>query len=76
VISIAVGIVKVSVLGVAGAIDARVIALALLIGLVTVPGAFAAKALVDRMPVRVHTGILDGVVLLGGSVLIWGALFR
>lgn len=75
-ISIVVGIVKVSVLGMAGAIDARIIAFAVLIGLMTVPGAFVAKVLVDRMPVRVHTGILDSVVLLGGSALILGALLR
>lgn len=76
VISIVIGIVKVSVLGIAGAVDARIIAFALLIGLVTVPGAFAAKALVDRMPVRLHTAILDLVVVIGGSILILGALLR
>ena len=76
VVSIAIGIVKVSVLGVAGAINTRVFAFALLIGLMTLPGAFAAKALVTRMPVHVHTAILDVVVVVGGSVLMLGALLR
>jgi hypothetical protein len=46
----------------------------LLIGIVALPGAFLAKAFVERMPVHVHTAILDAVVLLGGAVLIYGAL--
>jgi uncharacterized membrane protein YfcA len=73
-ISIMIGIVKISVFGLAGVITAQVIAFALLIGLVALPGAFLAKAFVERMPVHVHTAILDAVVLLGGVFLVWGAL--
>jgi uncharacterized protein len=73
-ISILIGAVKVSVLGLAGAVDARVLAFALLIGVVTLPGAFAARMIVERMPVRLHTAILDAVVILGGSVMVYGAL--
>jgi hypothetical protein len=64
------------VFGVAGAVNAQVIALALLIGLIALPGAFLARALVERMPIHVHTAILDAVVLAGGAVLICGALVR
>jgi len=73
-ISIVIGIVKVSVFGLAGVVTAQVIAFALLIGLVALPGAFLARAFVQRMPVHVHTAILDAVVMLGGVVLIIGAL--
>ena len=73
-ISIAIGVVKISVFGLAGVITAQVTAFALLIGIVALPGAFLAKAFVERMPVHVHTAILDAVVLLGGAVLIYGAL--
>jgi uncharacterized membrane protein YfcA len=73
-ISIVIGIVKISVFGLAGVITAQVIAFALLIGVVALPGAFLAKAFVERMPVHVHTAILDAVVLLGGTFLAWGAL--
>jgi uncharacterized membrane protein YgdD (TMEM256/DUF423 family) len=66
-------VVKLGVFGFAGVIGAQVIALALLIGIVAFPGAFLAKAF-ERMPVHVHTAILDAVVLLGGSVMIWGAV--
>ncbi|HET6492780.1 MAG TPA: sulfite exporter TauE/SafE family protein [Burkholderiales bacterium] len=72
-ISIVIGIVKISVFGLAGVITAQVIAFALLIGVVALPGAFLAKTFVERMPVHVHTAILDAVVLLGGTFLVWGA---
>ncbi len=73
-ISIIIGIVKILVFGIAGVITAQVIAFALLTGLVALPGAFLAKAFVERMPLHVHTTILDAVVLLGGVFLVWGAL--
>jgi uncharacterized membrane protein YfcA len=72
-ISIAIGIVKAAVFGFAGVITAQVIAFALLIGVVALPGAFLARAFVQRMPVHVHTAILDAVVLLGGVFLVYGA---
>jgi uncharacterized membrane protein YfcA len=73
-ISIVTGIVKISVFGLAGVITGQVIAFALLIGIIALPGAFLAKAFVERMPVHVHTAILDAVVLLGGVLLVVGAL--
>jgi hypothetical protein len=51
-----------------------VLALALLIGLVAIPGAFLAKAFVARMPVHIHTAILDAAVVTGGVVMIASAL--
>ena len=42
------------------------VAVALLIGGVAFPGAFLAKAIVDRLPMHVHTAILDAVVISGG----------
>jgi uncharacterized membrane protein YfcA len=76
VISIAIALLRMVVFGAAGAIDAQVIALALLIGIVAFPGAFLAKAFVARLPLRVHTAILDAVVLIGGAVMIFGAFRR
>lgn len=72
-ISIVIGIVKVSVFGIAGVVTAQVVAFALLIGIVALPGAFLAKTFVERMPLHVHTAILDAVVLMGGVFLIYGA---
>jgi uncharacterized membrane protein YfcA len=75
-ISIVVTAVRMAVFGISGVIDARVVAFALLIGTVALPGAFLAKAMVARMSLRVHTALLDLVVLIGGATMIYGALAR
>jgi uncharacterized membrane protein YfcA len=74
VISVALGIVKVAVFWLAGVITGQVIAVALLIGVVALPGAFLARALVERLPIHIHTALLDAVVILGGAVMMAGAL--
>ena len=74
VISLSSAAVKISVFGLTGVITAQVLALALLIGLVAIPGAFLAKAFVERMPVHIHTAILDAAVITGGLVMISSAL--
>jgi len=73
VISIVISMVKLSVFGLAGVLTPQIIALAILIGLAAMPGAYIARLLVERMPVHFHTAILDAVVLLGGTFLIVGA---
>lgn len=74
VISIGIGVAKVSVFGLAGALGAREIAIALLMGAMAVPGAFIARAMVERMPLRVHTAILDAVVIAGGTMMLTAAI--
>jgi uncharacterized membrane protein YfcA len=76
VVSIAIGLARIAVFGWASAIDAQSIAFALLIGLAAFPGAFLAKAFVVRLPMKVHTAILDAVVLFGGAAMVIGALAR
>jgi uncharacterized membrane protein YfcA len=73
-VSIVVGIVKISVFFAAGVLTAKVIVIALLIGVVAFPCTFLAKLIVERLPVHVHTAILDVVVIIGGTVMILGAL--
>jgi hypothetical protein len=51
-----------------------VLAFALLIGCIGLPGAFLARAFVERMPVHIHTAILDAAVITGGLVMISAAL--
>jgi uncharacterized membrane protein YfcA len=75
IISIVIGLIKIAVFGIAGVMGAQVVAIALLIGVIAFPGAFFAKALVDRMPIHLHTALLDAVVLLGGAFVIGRALF-
>ena len=74
VISLSTGIIKISVFGVAGVINAQVIAFALLIGAVALPGAFFARSFVERMPVHIHSAILDAAVIIGGVVMMSAAL--
>ena len=75
-ISIGIGLTKLATFGLAGAVTAQVVAVALLIGGVAFPGAFLAKALVDRMPVHLHTALLDAIVIGGGAVMIANAFAR
>ena len=72
-VSLGMGIVKIVVFGAAGVLTTTVVAIALLIGLVAFPCTFLAKLIVKRLPVHVHTVILDAVVVIGGTIMIWGA---
>jgi uncharacterized membrane protein YfcA len=73
-VSIAMGFVKIAVFAAAGVLTAQVIAIALLIAAVAFPCTFLAKLIVERLPVHVHTAMLDAVVIVGGAVMIFGAL--
>jgi uncharacterized membrane protein YfcA len=75
-VSIVLGLVKIAVFGLAGVVTGQVIAVALLIGFVAFPGAFLARALVARLPIHIHTVMLDAVVMMGGVAMIVGALRR
>jgi uncharacterized membrane protein YfcA len=74
VISVVTSIIKISVFGLAGVVTVQVLAFALLIGIIAIPGAFLARAFVERMPVHIHTAILDAAVIVGGVVMISTAL--
>ena len=73
-VSIVVGIVKLSVFGLAGVLTPVVLAVGLLIGGIGFFTTFIAKLIVERLPVHVHTAMLDAVVIVGGTVMIYGAL--
>ena len=73
-ISIFIGLTRLIVFGLAGVVTPQVLAMALLIGGITLPGAFLAKAFVERMPIDVHTAILDVVVILGGAMMLYRAV--
>jgi uncharacterized membrane protein YfcA len=72
-VSIVMGIVKIAVFGFAGVITPTVLTIALLIGCIGFPCTFLAKLIVARLPVHVHTAMLDAVVIVGGTVMIFGA---
>ena len=74
VVSLTTSVIKISVFGLAGAVTAQVLAFAVLIGGVSLPGAFLARKFVERMPVHIHTAILDVAVITGGVVMISSAV--
>ena len=76
VISIGIGIAKVSVFGLAGSLGVRELAIAFLMGAMAIPGALIARTMVDRMPLKVHTAILDVVVIAGGAMMLASAITR
>ncbi len=67
------GVIKLSVFGVAGAMSGTVLMIGLLIGVIGFPSTFLAKLIVERLPVHVHTAMLDAVVIAGGAIMIAGA---
>jgi uncharacterized protein len=75
-LSFVIGVAKLSVFGLAGVLTPTVLVFALLIGLVGFPTTFVAKLIVERMPVHVHTALLDAVVIVGGTAMIYGSLRR
>jgi len=72
-VSLGMGIVKIAVFGATGVLTTSVVVIALLIGVVAFPCTFLAKLIVERLPVHVHTAMLDAVVIVGGSMMILGA---
>jgi len=73
-VSVVIGVIKFSVFGLAGIITPLVLVIGLLIGLIGFFCTFLARLVVERMPVHVHAIILDGVVLVGAGMMIYGAL--
>jgi uncharacterized membrane protein YfcA len=73
-VSIVVGVIKLAVFGIAGVVTPTALAVGLLIGCIGFPCTFLAKLIVERLPVHVHTAMLDVVVIVGGAVMIFGAL--
>lgn len=73
-ISLALGVVKTVVFRSSGSLPWPSIVMALLIGVCALPGAFIARRLTRRMSLTTHTRILDGVVVIGGLLLMVQAL--
>jgi uncharacterized membrane protein YfcA len=69
-LSIAIGVTKLSVFGMSGVVTGQVLAFGLLIAAVSLPGAFLARKFVEALPVHVHTSILDIMVIVGGLTMI------
>ena len=73
-ISFLLGFIKTGVFAGFGALDLKLVLVALLIGIMATPGTLTAKWMARHFSVRVHTLILEAGIIVGGSVLIWRAL--
>lgn len=65
-ISIVIGLAKSATFGWNAALPPPVLVFALMVGLATLPGAFVARAILERLPVRLHTLMLEAVIVVGG----------
>src|SRR5262249_16308241 len=72
-ISIVIGLVRLAGFGITGVATAQGIAIAVLIGVATFPGAFLARWMVAALPLHVPAAMLDAVVVLGGTIMIANA---
>jgi uncharacterized protein len=73
-VSVAIGVIKLLVFGYAGVITRVVLVIGLLIGAIGFCSTFIARRIVDRLPVHVHTAILDAVVIAGAGIMLYSAL--
>jgi uncharacterized membrane protein YfcA len=68
-ISIVIGIVKAATFGWNEALPLPLLIFALLVGAATIPGGFVAKRILERMPVRLHTLMLEVIIVVGGFIV-------
>jgi uncharacterized membrane protein YfcA len=73
VVSTIMGLAKVLFFGGVARLDAALAVTGVLVGLCAAPGAFAARALLARMPQRLHLHIMEAVVVVGGLGFLWRA---
>ncbi len=73
-VSTAINLLKVSVFGGYSLLTADLVVTGVLIGLCTVPGAFVARRIMDRLPLKVHIWIMEALILGGGLSFLWQAL--
>ncbi|HSG54030.1 MAG TPA: TSUP family transporter, partial [Paracoccaceae bacterium] len=73
-IAVLVNLAKVAFFGALDALSMPMLLLALSMGLCTVPGTWAGAWVVRHTSMRVHTLLIEGLIVLGGASLIWGGL--
>lgn len=65
VVSVVMGLVKVALFGGLSRLDPSLALVALAVGLCTLPGGFVARALLRRMPERLHAWVMEAVIVAG-----------
>ena len=70
-VSIFMHVTKTIAFGAYGLLNVELVVAAFLIGACTLPGAYTAKWMVDRMNIRMHTLIIEAAIMIGGFSLLW-----
>jgi uncharacterized membrane protein YfcA len=70
-IAVLVNLAKALIFGALDALDLRMALLAILMGLCTVPGTAAAAFIVRRTSLRLHTALIEALLVVGGAAMIW-----
>lgn len=73
-VSTAINLLKVGVFGGYSMYSADLVVAGVVIGLCTVPGAFVARRIMDRLPIHVHIWIMEVLIVCGGASFLWKAL--
>jgi uncharacterized membrane protein YfcA len=73
-IAVLVNLAKVIFFGSLDALSLQLFLLAVVMGLCTVPGTWAGAWIVRRTSIKLHTAFIEGLIIIGGASLIWGAL--
>lgn len=73
-ISVVLEVAKVILFGGVARLDASLALAGVLVGLCTTPGAFVARRLLNLIPQRVHTRVMEAVVVVGALAFLWRAL--
>lgn len=69
-VSVFVGLTRIGTFAVSGLYTAPIVLTGLVVGLATIPGGFAARWIVERIPVKLHTWIIEGLVLVGAVLFV------
>ena len=72
-ISAVMGLFKVATFSGLARLDASLAVAGIVIGVCTMPGAFVARRLLNLIPARIHTAVMEAVVVLGGFGFLWRA---
>jgi uncharacterized membrane protein YfcA len=73
IVSVIMGAAKIALFGGVARLNVELALAGVLVGLCTVPGGFIARRLLERIPMKVHTAVMDAVVLGGGASFLWRA---
>jgi uncharacterized membrane protein YfcA len=73
IVSVIMGVAKVVLFGGFARIDAQLALAGVVIGMCTMPGSFVARRLLQVIPLRIHTAMMEVVVVIGGAGFLWRA---